>query len=58
MKCAKETEHCLCERKSANAFTDPHLLDVLIGTAAQAANQLLSVLPQLICMTNPPLSNM
>lgn len=44
---------CLCERKSVNAFTDPHLLDVLIGTGIEAANQLLSVLPKSICMTNP-----
>lgn len=56
--CERNGALCLCERKSANAFMDPHLLDVLIGTAVQAANQLLSVLPQLICMTNPPLSNM
>lgn len=53
--CERNGALCLCERKSANAFMDPHLLDVLIGTAVQAANQLLSVLPQLICMTNPPL---
>lgn len=56
--CERNGALCLCERKSANAFTDPHLLDVLIGTAVQAANQLLSVLPQLICMTNPPLCQM